>query len=257
MENVIVIKIGGNAMNDLTEAFYSQLAEWRRMGRKIAIVHGGGNKITEFSQKVHLPVRKENGIRVTDFATLEITRMVLLGYAQPQILQQLAQHDLAAIGLHAASNHLLLGTCLDRDRYGFVGEITQVNEPYLSSILEKDIGVLAPLAIDQSGNRLNVNGDTAAASVASLLKAEALYLVTDVPGVLKDGKVIKQLTAKQTTTLQQQNIITAGMQPKLKAAFHALKSGVQKIVITNVLSQAGTTILKEGAQTYDYTISNV
>lgn len=60
MENVIVIKIGGNAMNDLTEAFYSQLAEWRRMGKKIAIVHGGGNKITEFSQKVHLPVRKEN-----------------------------------------------------------------------------------------------------------------------------------------------------------------------------------------------------
>ncbi|MFD2728015.1 acetylglutamate kinase [Enterococcus camelliae] len=257
MENLIVIKIGGNAMNELTEAFYTQVMNWRMMGKKVLIVHGGGNKITEFSRKLHLPVRKDNGIRVTDFATLELTRMVLLGFAQPQILQHLADHDLSAIGLHAAINHLITGTCVNRERYGFVGEITQVNEEVFASILETDIGVLAPLAIDEEGSWLNINGDTAAASIASLLQAEALYLITDVPGVLNEGKVLPQLDANQASLLQQQNIITAGMQPKLRAAFHALQNGVEKIMITNTLSQAGTAILKEGAHQYDYTISNL
>lgn len=256
MKQLIVIKVGGNALEELTPAFFAQLSYWHKQGKRILLVHGGGNTISEWAQQLALPVKKENGIRVTDEQTLAITKMVLLGDIQPQFLAMFTRYQLPVFGLHAAMDQLITGAYLDQEKYGYVGNITGVNQEKFAHILAQGIGVVAPLALDSKGQWLNVNGDTAAAQIASFLQAEALYFLTDVPGVLHQGEVVKVLTQKQAQVLKKQNIVTKGMQPKLAAAFYAAYTGVQKITVTNSLTTVGTSIQK-GNDQHDDTFSNL
>ena len=180
---------------------------------------------------------------MTDAETLNVTKMALIGLVQPLILQQLSAHGLPALGLNAATNGLLLGDYLDKAKFAAVGQIQAVNQAFLQNILPHFIGVLAPLAMTAQGDWLNVNGDTAAANIATLLGAERLYLLTDVEGVLKQGKLIKTLTHSEATELIEQGIITQGMQPKIAAAFSAKQGGVAQVQICGQLSVAGTQII--------------
>ncbi|KRL05426.1 acetylglutamate kinase [Liquorilactobacillus oeni] len=257
MENLIVIKVGGNTLNQLQPDFFRQLQSWLRQKKKILLLHGGGTKISELSQKLKLAVHKANGIRITDEKILEVTRLVLLGNTQPQLLQQLALHSLPALGLNAADQFLLQGDFLDKQRYGFVGKIKHVNFNLLEKILAKQIGVLAPLALTKSGQWLNVNGDSAAAEIAGLLKAEELYLLTDVPGVMSAGQVLPLLNQKKAADLQKTNVITTGMQPKILAAFHAIETGVSQVKITDHFYNSGTKIIQEGVNNNELTFSNL
>ncbi len=243
--NLIIVKIGGNAISKLHKDFFEQLRQWRQAGKKVLLIHGGGPQISQLSAKMNIPTYKKNGIRVTDAETLSLTKMVLLGNTQPALLMRLANEGLAAIGLNASDQQLLTGTYVDQATYGAVGSITGVNELALSKILNSQIGVLAPLALTREGDWLNVNADTAAADVARLLKASQLYLLTDVPGVLKDGKVISAMIPQDLPQLIEEKVITDGMQPKLSAAVRAVHAGVHAVRITDQLTHPGTTLKME------------
>ncbi|WP_137626870.1 acetylglutamate kinase [Lactiplantibacillus pingfangensis] len=247
MKNLIIIKIGGQAIQQLSERFFQQLQQWHEQGKQLLIVHGGGPMITKLTTKLQLPVHKLNGLRVTDAATLALTKMVLLGDAQPALLTQLAQHDLPVIGLNAADNQLLTGTYLNQAQLGAVGQVTQVDGPKLRAYLTTKIGVLAPLALTTTGAWLNVNADMAATTLAQQLHAEKLVLLTDVPGIMHHGTVMTTLSPHQAQALTQQAVITAGMRPKVQAAIQAIQAGVQQAVITNAIDQPGTAIIQEAA----------
>lgn len=240
MSQIIVVKIGGNATNNLSEAFFQQLHSWHDKGKQILIVHGGGPQISEWSQQLNLPVNKINGIRVTDQQTLKVTQAVLLGLVQPTLCRHLAAHDLPVVGMNASGQDVVTGAYLDQPVYGEVGKITAINHPYINKVLSQGIGVCAPLAVTSSGNYLNVNGDVAAAGIARLLGAEKLYLVTDVPGVMVNSRVIGQLSLKKADQLFEAELIKSGMVPKIRAAFDALKHGVKEVEITNQLQHTGT-----------------
>lgn len=257
MKELIVVKVGGNALDSLNTDFFEQLHVWQSKGKKILLIHGGGPMISKLCQQLDIPVLKKNGVRVTDEKTLTLTKLVLLGQTQPLLLQKLSDHQLAVSGLNAAMNNMLEGTYLDENGYGQVGVITSVNQEALTPILNGKIGVLAPLALTKDGNWLNVNADEAAAAVASLLGAQALYLMTDVAGVLDEGKIIRRLNRKSATDLTAKKIITKGMQPKIKAAFKACSAGVKKISITNKLQVPGTIITKEDTDDDEACIFNV
>ncbi|MFT9098286.1 acetylglutamate kinase [Liquorilactobacillus sp.] len=247
MENLIVIKIGGNSIATLTSSFFAQIHQWMLANKRILIIHGGGSKISELSDKLKIPVKKVDGMRVTDSATLELTQMVLLGQTQPQLLMKLTKAGIPALGLNAADESILNGSFLNKEKYGLVGKINKINDKLLSEVLEKHVAVLAPMALTDEQQWLNVNADTAASRIAGLLKAEKLYLMTDVPGVLHEGEVVRSLSPSTAAKLQEQKIITLGMQPKIKAAFSALNLGVPSVQITNQLTTLGTTIIQEGA----------
>ncbi|PIO82702.1 acetylglutamate kinase [Loigolactobacillus backii] len=242
MTQTIVIKVGGNAINELDANFFNQLRQWREAGKQILIVHGGGPIITEWSKKLHLSVKKINGIRVTDQAVLAVTKAVLLGLIQPQLLSKLSANNLLAIGLNASDQHLLVGETLNQSLYGEVGKITQVNLLLLRQLLQKQIVVLAPLAQTKTGDWLNVNADLAAAEIASQLNATKLVLMTDVPGVMTKGQVMSHLNWPKAQQLLGKQIIKTGMAPKIKAAFQALNKGVAQALITDDLAHAGTTL---------------
>lgn len=247
MTQTIVIKIGGNATNHLSETFYQQLADWHQAGKQILIVHGGGPQISEWSTKLHLPVSKINGIRVTGPETLKVTQAVLLGLVQPLLCQHLADHHLPVMSLNAAGVPAIQGDYLDQAVYGEVGQVTGVNRNYINQVLNRQIGVCAPLAVAENGKLLNVNGDVAAAGIARLLGAEKLVLLTDVPGVIVADHVVGQLTQTTAKRLFKAKVIKAGMQPKITAAFDALKNGVKEVAITNELKCSGTSLTKQVA----------
>ncbi|MFD0896298.1 acetylglutamate kinase [Loigolactobacillus binensis] len=247
MSQIIVIKIGGNAVAQLPDSFFQQLAQWRQQGQQILIVHGGGPKISQLSQKLHLAVKKIAGVRVTDEATLELTKAVLLGLVQPELLSKLSAHDLPVIGLNAGCNHLLRGHYLNQNIYGEVGVVDQLNSNWLTPVLNRQIGVLAPLAQTADGHWLNVNADTAAAAIATKLNAKKLVLLTDVPGVLSAGEVLPELSQQKAHTLIATDVIKSGMTPKIKAAFAALNQGVQQAFITDDLTHTGTAFITQKA----------
>ncbi|MFC6180485.1 acetylglutamate kinase [Lactiplantibacillus daowaiensis] len=247
MHNLIIIKIGGAAITQLTAGFFQQLKAWHQQGKQVLIVHGGGPMITQLTAQLHLPVNNVHGLRVTDAQTLALTKMVLLGDAQPALLTQLSQHDLPVIGLNAADNQLLTGEYLNQRQLGYVGHVTAINQAWLQTHLAHQIGVLAPLALTTTGQWLNVNADMVATTLAQQLHAEKLVLLTDVPGIMHHGTVMTTLSPQQAQQLTQQAVITAGMQPKVQAAIQAIQAGVHQAVITNAIDQPGTAIIQEVA----------
>jgi len=240
MKKTIVIKIGGNASSQLPATFFAQLKKWWLEGERILIIHGGGPQISELSSKMNLSVKKINGIRGTDTQTLDITKAVLLGNVQPKICQEITDSGLPVVGLNSAENHLLQGEYLDQEVYGEVGQITNINKEWLHQELRDQIGVLSPLAQTTDGHWLNVNADMAAAKIAIQLEAEALVLLTDVPGVLNSGELVPLLDESAADELFQKHVIKSGMMPKIQASFSAVKHGVQKTFITNDLARPGT-----------------
>jgi len=224
----------------LPETFFVQLKRWWLQGKRILIVHGGGPQISEWSEKLHLSVKKIDGIRVTNSATLNVTKAVLLGLVQPQICQLISNAGLPVIGLNASDNNLLQGDYLNESEYGEVGQITSINNSWLHHQLKNQIGVLSPLVETDDGKWLNVNADMAAAKIAIELEAESLVLLTDVPGVLNSGKLVPLLNETDANQLFQKNIIKSGMMPKIQASFTALKNGVHQTFITNDLGRPGT-----------------
>lgn len=240
MKQTIVVKIGGNASDQLPLTFFEKLKTWWYEGKKILIIHGGGPQISEWSEKMQLPVEKIDGIRVTDSETLNVTKAVLLGLVQPKLCQLVADAGLPVIGLNASDNHLLEGNYLNEAEYGEVGQVTKINDEWLQEELQGQIGILAPLAQTKDGHWLNVNADMAAATIAIKLQAESLVLLTDVPGVLNSGKVVPQLTESVANELFEHHIIKSGMMPKIKASFQALRNGVNQTFITNDLGRPGT-----------------
>jgi len=240
MKETIVVKIGGNASDQLPATFFKQLKTWWLEGKQILIIHGGGPQISQWSEKLNLPVKKINGIRVTNAETLDVTKAVLLGIVQPKLCQFIDKADLPVVGLNTSDNHLLEGKYLNAAEYGEVGQVTKINKKWLQEELQSHIGILAPLAQTDDGQWLNVNADMAAATIAIQLHAESLVLLTDVPGVLNSGKVVPQLTETVADDLFQQHIIKSGMMPKIKASFNALRNGVNQTFITNDLGRPGT-----------------
>ncbi|MDT2740241.1 acetylglutamate kinase [Enterococcus canintestini] len=246
MENndVIVVKMGGIASDNLDKAFFSQLKQWQAENKKIVIVHGGGHYISKMMTLMNLKVEVKEGLRITSKKTLEITRMVLLGQVQPLITTSLQKAGLQPVGLNAGCNQLIQGDFINRKKLGYVGEVTQISNALLETLFHTDqIPVIAPLGITPQGQWLNINADEVACQVAASLQAKKLFLLTDVPGIKKDDVWLDEVCFEQLEQFVTQKIVTGGMVPKITSAKKALVAGVQSVCINNTITNCGTTIL--------------
>ncbi|MBO0450671.1 MULTISPECIES: acetylglutamate kinase [Enterococcus] len=243
----IVVKIGGVASDNLTKKFFEQIESWQAYGHEIIIVHGGGYYITEMMEQLNIPVTIKEGLRVTTEQALKITQMVLIGQVQPAITTLFQQQGFATIGLNASSDNMIQGEFIDQEKLGYVGEITEINPAAIESVLHKNyIPIIAPLGMTSSGQWLNVNADDTACKIAEELGAEALYLLTDVPGVKQAGEWLETISIAEVAQLKAEKVITGGMLPKLDSAINALENGVSEVHITNCIEKTGTVITKEG-----------
>jgi acetylglutamate kinase len=231
----VVIKYGGAAMIDdaLKEEFARDVVLLKYVGMNPVVVHGGGPDITAYMERLGMKVEFVDGLRVSDAATVEVAKMVLVGKQNKDIVLRLGRHGQPAVGLCGDDGRLftarkqLAGAAGDVD-IGFVGEIERVDVDVLRHIAADYIPVVASVGADAEGNSYNINADTAAAAVAATLGASKAIFLTDVVGWLEDpadeGSLIAQATLEEVK--QRLGEIQGGMRPKLEACVAALEGGV-------------------------------
>lgn len=263
MQDLFVIKIGGNIIDDDKKlfAFLQQFAAVK--GNKI-LVHGGGKLATRMADQLGIQQQMVDGRRITDAETLKIVTMVYAGFINKNIVARLQSLDCNAIGLTGADGNLIpaqkrVHASID---YGFVGDVGSLQSAAGSWQLLLENGfvpVIAPITHDTKGQLLNTNADTIAQEIAkSLSKLFNVQLIYSFEkrGVLlninDESSVIGRMNAPHYSELKQKGLIFAGMIPKLDNAFAALDSGVQKVIIGMaeelpelVSGHAGTTIVHD------------
>jgi len=229
-----VIKYGGAAMVDeeLRETFAQDVTLLKKIGIKVAVVHGGGKEVTELAAKLGIQSTFINGQRYTDEPMMEIVQMVLAGKTNKDIVARINQHDGEAVGLCGIDADLLrVRRNHDNGQdLGLVGEVVGVNTAYLGLLLENNImPVVAPIGVDENRKAHNINADIAATSLATALQAEKLVFLSDVEGVFANGELVHSISSDEANKLIEAGIINNGMIPKIRSAFRALDAKVNKV----------------------------
>jgi acetylglutamate kinase len=236
----MVIKYGGAAMSsaDLKDEFATDIALLRYVGIKPIIVHGGGNEVSGYMKRLDLPVKFVEGLRVTDEATMEVAKMVLVGKVNKEIVSLINSKGAPAVGLCGDDGLLLKARKLVKRGQdgavvdlGLVGEVVEVNTELLA-LLERDyVPVVASIGAGPSGESYNINADTVAGALAAALKAEKVIFLTDVNGLLQDpqdeSSRISECSAREVEAMLEEGKVSRGMIPKVEAVLTSLRAGVK------------------------------
>ena len=238
---IIVVKVGGSVMDDdrALSDLLTDVVFMNAVGMRPVIVHGGGKAISSAMEERSMEVQFVQGRRYTDQRTLTVVEHVLCNEVNRHIVETIQSLDCEAMGLHTLGSCVLFGEKLfleDGGRkidLGLVGRITGVNGKLIRLLCEAGtIPVLAPLARDRTGMKLNCNGDTAAGEVAAALKAEKLVMVSDTHGIRRDAddpeSVITAASETEVRKMIADGTISGGMLPKVEACLWALDAGVRR-----------------------------
>jgi acetylglutamate kinase len=234
---VVVVKYGGNVLTGADEStalsvFAKDIVLMRSVGMRPVVVHGGGPQIADMLKKLNLTSEFRNGLRVTDAATLEVARMVLVGKVNRDLVAALNVHGPAAVGVSGEDANLLEVTCRDPE-LGFVGDVHSVNTPFLERMLADElIPVVATIGTDGNGQSYNVNADTAAGAIAGALRAEKLIYLTNIEGLRADvndpSSLISSIDSHALQGMLNDGSLSEGMIPKIESCIHAIEHGVKK-----------------------------
>ena len=247
----IVVKLGGTEGVDFS-AICKDVAALLASGEKLVLVHGGSAEANTLGEATGNPpkfITSPSGYtsRYTDRKTLEIFLMAVNGKVNSLLVEQLQMLKVNAFGLSGLDGRLLLATRKDsiqsvengkrkiiRDDY--TGKIEQVNSALLHTLIDGGyLPVIAPVAVSQNGEALNVDADRAAAMVAAALQASTLLLLTAVPGLMKnfpdESTLIHNLS--QSKLEEALNFAEGRMKKKVLGAQEALQGGVSKVIIAD------------------------
>jgi len=240
----MVIKYGGNAMTDpeLQKAFAEDVVLLKLVGINPVVVHGGGPQIETALKRLGKKGEFIQGMRVTDAETMEVVEWVLAGEVQQDIVGLINQAGGKAVGLTGRDGGLIRAKKLrlvdtnDPSKVhdvGLVGDIESI-DPSVVKALQDDafIPVVSPIGFGEHNESYNINADVVAAKLATVLQAEKLLMLTNIPGVLdKQGQLLTELTMKRIDELVADGTISGGMLPKIAGALDAAKSGVNAVHI--------------------------
>jgi [amino group carrier protein]-L-2-aminoadipate 6-kinase len=245
---MIVIKIGGSVVDGLHS---STLADIRSIAEKykLVFVHGGGKEVTSTATKLGKEqkfIMSPGGVRsrYTDKETAEIYTMVMSGKLNKAIVQMLLRNGINAVGIAGIDAGILkaerkkkLLIINEKGRKmviegGYTGKITSVDASLISNLVRSGYTpVISPIALSEEFDFLNVDGDRAAANVAGSIKAEKVIFVTDVNGLMLDGKLVNSMTLNEAKSVLPK--IGSGMDKKVLACIEALEMGVKEAIISS------------------------
>ena len=243
----VVVKFGGHAMGEpaLARQFAADMVQLKLCGINPVVVHGGGPQIGRMLDKLGIVSRFEDGLRVTDAATMEVVEMVLAGSINKGVVSDIQRAGGRAVGISGKDGNLCLARKLARSRrdpdsniekvvdLGFVGEPAKINPALLDTILKSDaIPIIAPIGVSADGESYNINADTFAGAIADAMKAKRLLLLTDVGGVLDANKqLVSELKVADVASLVADGTISGGMIPKVESCVSVVKGGVEGVII--------------------------
>jgi acetylglutamate kinase len=239
----IVIKYGGNAMTSaaLKKAVVSDVASLHKAGHRVVLAHGGGPDIEALLGALSIESRFVRGHRYTDSRAMEAVQMALCGKVNKDLTALLVRQEVDALGLCGLDAGLFRARRFDAE-LGLVGRITGVNKALLQKLLDmRLLPVVASVALnadnsaDAEGASLNVNADAVACAIAAALGADALVMLTDTAGVLRDVNdpktLIERIKLSDIPELQEAGVLSGGMIPKVEGAAEAVRQGVKSVMI--------------------------
>ncbi|MCS7120418.1 MAG: [LysW]-aminoadipate/[LysW]-glutamate kinase [Nitrososphaerota archaeon] len=253
---MIILKFGGDIFKGMTDTLVNDVKSLLGV-EKVVIVHGGGDEVTEIAERLgkkQVFVTSPGGIRsrYTDRETAEIYTMVMAGRINKAIVQRLVGLGVHAVGISGVDAGLLkaerkkrLVIIDERNRKrviegGFTGRITAVETKILNVLVDNGyVPVVAPVAIGEENEFLNVDADRAAGQIAGALKAEHVVFLTDVEGVILNDKYVRKMTLWEAEKALPK--IGPGMDKKVMASIEALKMGVKEAIISTGFIEAPVT----------------
>jgi acetylglutamate kinase len=248
-----VVKIGGDILADSAscKSICGQLALLSSFGIPLVVVHGGGPAVDKVCQQLWLAAQKIAGRRVTTPEVLEVARMVLRGGVQMELIADLQDAGLLAVGLSGQDAGLLRAArrppvVIDGQNvdFGCVGDIQFVEPRVLRVLIDGGyVPVVAPFTADGAEQVLNTNADSVAAAIAAALKVEKLFFVLKEPGLLSDPEnphsLLPFVDLPKIRELEASGAIQTGMRPKIAAAVSALGAGVTSVhFVSGILSDS-------------------
>ena len=241
--STLIIRFGGGAMADpaLKEGFARDVALLRLVGMNPIIVHGGGWRIDDLLRTMGIEIRRQQGVRVTDEATLNVVEMVL-GEINQELVGLINRFGAKAVGLsgqdgrfiHARRRALPPSAAGDAaSDLGLVGEVESIDPDVIHLLVSQGfIPVIMPIGVGADGTAYHINSDAFAGQLARTLNAEKLILMTNVPGIHdRDGRLAFVLTASEAEALLRDGAVPADMQPRVAAALSAVREGVRSVHI--------------------------
>jgi acetylglutamate kinase len=241
--STIVVKYGGNAMitDELTQTFARDIVLMKLVGMNPIVVHGGGPQIGDLLEKLNIPTRFVDGMRVTDAATMDVVEMVLGGLVNQDIVSLINAVGGRAVGITGKDGQLIQARKLRIQRnspelkapeiidIGSVGEIEAIDRAVVDTLIGSGfIPVIAPIGVGAHGESYNINADTVAGKLAEHLNAEKLMLLTNTAGILdKSGNTLTGLLPADVDALIADGTIHGGMLPKIRCALDAVTAGVR------------------------------
>jgi acetylglutamate kinase len=260
MQQLIVVKIGGNIIDDAI-ALENFIEKFAAIDEYKILIHGGGKLATEMAITMQVPQQMIDGRRITDEATLKLVTMVYAGFINKNIVAKLQAKACNVIGLCGADANIILAKKREVKNidYGFVGDVVEsgINDNFLKLLLEnKTTPIIAPITHNGAGQLLNTNADTIANEIAKAMSVHyqvQLIYCFDKKGVLEnlvdENSVIKFITKENIEMLKANKIIYEGMIPKIDNALEAVANGVYSVTLGHALDlneimkgEAGTTI---------------
>ncbi len=245
-DKVTVIKLGGSVMED-PNALGHLLVDvvfMETVGMRPIIVHGGGAAISRAMSEAGFAPRFVQGRRYTDDATLDIVEDVLAYKVNEAIAAKIEEFGGRAMNLNFSTTNVLFGEPLQLAGpdgepldLGHVGTVTRVDRTTIDNLCYAgQVPVIPSMCIQEAtGQKLNVNADTAATAVAQAVGAEKLIYLSDVNGVRRDkddpDSLIHSLTDEDARELIADGTIESGMIPKVEACLETIDRGVRKVHI--------------------------
>lgn len=244
---IFVIKLSGDTLTDpkTRRSLCEQIALLWSFSIRIILVHGGGTELDQECNRLNIPIQKVAGRRITSPEVLQAAFRVFTEQVQPLVLEDFKSFGVTGIGLTGLDGQMIeahqrppMAIKADGESqekvidFGWVGDIDRVNPEFIFDLLNQDqIPVIAPITGNRHGDMFNTNADTVASEIACAVKAEKLFFLLSVPGLLRDiqnpSSLISQIAFHELDSLETQGVISGGMRPKIQAIKHALSRGVK------------------------------
>lgn len=248
---MIVIKVGGG--KDLNvDAIVADVVQLLGEGQELLLVHGGAETTNEVAEALGHPpqfVTSESGFvsRRTDRRTLEIFEMVYCGQLNKMWVEKFQRLGVNAVGLSGLDGRIFEGTRKDTLRVringrrlvlrdDWTGTVERINTGLLRLLLDNGyFPILTPPGASDQGEAINVDGDRAAAMVAAAFNAEALVILSNVPGLLRnfpdESSLIPSIPRARAGEFMQ--FAEGRMKKKVMGAVEAIEAGVQKVIFAD------------------------
>jgi acetylglutamate kinase len=246
----VVVKVGGSTLGSHDTAL-ADIAALQADGRRLIVVHGGGNAATEWLKLHGVTSEFVDGLRVTGADAIDVVVAVFAGLVNKQIVAELRALHAPAFGLCGVDGGVLATRQLD-ERLGFVGEVVSVDRKPIDALLDAGFTpVLAPVGyrIDAPSRLMNVNADTVAGEVAAAVGASDLVFLTDVANVRDGaGDALTELRPGEVDSLIAGGAASGGMIPKLRAGVRAASAGVRCHIVDGREAHALSEVLTGSAR---------